>query len=124
VIETPERTFTLLRWVWSLYDRNAILDAADERLRGNEANDWWIERVLVVGLWCALPERSERPSVTQAMHILQSEEAKLPALPLHMYRTVNDTASSTGPYGDTSSGVRSSSINTGDPSLSSMDVTN
>ncbi|KAM0925283.1 hypothetical protein ACQ4PT_004312 [Festuca glaucescens] len=32
VIETPERTFTLLRWVWSLYDRSAILDAADERL--------------------------------------------------------------------------------------------
>ncbi|XP_047057844.1 L-type lectin-domain containing receptor kinase IX.1-like [Lolium rigidum] len=124
VIETPERTFTLLRWVWSLYDRNAILDAADERLRGNEANDWWIERVLVVGLWCALPERSERPSITQAMHILQSPEAKLPALPLHIYRTVHDTASSTGPYGDTSSGVRSSSINTGDPSLSSMDVTN
>ncbi|XP_047057892.1 L-type lectin-domain containing receptor kinase IX.1-like [Lolium rigidum] len=119
VIETPERTFTLLRWVWSLYDRNAILDAADERLRGNEDNDWWMERVLVVGLWCALPERSERPSVTQAMHILQSEEARLPAIPLHMYRTVHDTAPA-----PVTGGVLSSSINTGDANLSSKEFTN
>jgi serine/threonine protein kinase len=122
VIETPERSFTLLRWVWSLYGRNAILDAADERLRGDEAEERWMERVLVVGLWCANPERSERPSVAQAMHALQSEETKLPELPLHMYRTVQDPASS-GPYGafsiDSSGGVRSSSINTGDTTLSS-----
>ncbi|KAM0842198.1 hypothetical protein ACQ4PT_058508 [Festuca glaucescens] len=78
VIETPERSFTLLRWVWSLYGRSAILDAADERLRGDEADELWMERVLVVGLWCAHPERSERPSVAQAMNILQSEESRLP----------------------------------------------
>jgi serine/threonine protein kinase len=122
VIETPERSFTLLRWVWSLYGRSAILDAADERLRGDEADELWMERVLVVGLWCAHPERSERPSVAQAMHVLQSEETRLPALPLHMYRTVQDPASS-GPYEafsiDRSGGARSSSINTGDTTLSS-----
>ncbi|VAI28313.1 unnamed protein product [Triticum turgidum subsp. durum] len=88
VVETAEISFTLLRWVWSLYGRDAVLDAADERLRGDEGDEWWMERVLVVGLWCAHPDRSERPSVAQAMNILQSEEARLPALPLHMYRTV------------------------------------
>uniref|UniRef100_A0A453JYF2 Protein kinase domain-containing protein n=1 Tax=Aegilops tauschii subsp. strangulata TaxID=200361 RepID=A0A453JYF2_AEGTS len=93
VVETAEISFTLLRWVWSLYGRDAVLDAADERLRGDEADEWWMERVLVVGLWCAHPDRSERPSVAQAMNILQSEEARLPALPFHMYRTVPELES-------------------------------
>ncbi|VAI80821.1 unnamed protein product [Triticum turgidum subsp. durum] len=37
VIETSERSFTLLSWVWNLYGRDAILDAADERLKGGVA---------------------------------------------------------------------------------------
>lgn len=49
VVETSEKSFTLLRWVWSLHGRDAILDAADERLRGDEADERWMERVLVVG---------------------------------------------------------------------------
>ncbi|XP_020149504.1 L-type lectin-domain containing receptor kinase IX.1-like [Aegilops tauschii subsp. strangulata] len=124
VTETAGKSFTLLRWVWSMYGRNTILDAADERLRGNEADEQWMVRVLIVGLWCAHPERSERPSVAQAMHVLQSDEARLPALALHMYRTVPDPASS-GPYGSFSvessnSGcVRSSSDSTGNTTLSS-----
>ncbi|CAD6269024.1 unnamed protein product [Miscanthus lutarioriparius] len=77
-----------------LHGRNAILDAADERLRsgGNEADDRCMERVLVVGLWCAHPDPSERPSIAQAMHVLQSEDARLPALTPQMYRTVSDFA--------------------------------
>ncbi|XP_037463779.1 L-type lectin-domain containing receptor kinase IX.1-like [Triticum dicoccoides] len=127
VMETAGKSFTLVRWVWSLYGRNAILDAADDRLRGDEADERWMVRVLVVGLWCAHPDRSERPSVAQAMHVLQSDEARLPALPLHMYRTVPDTVSSSGPYeafsietSSSSSGcVRSSLVNTGDTTHSS-----
>ncbi|KAF7111430.1 hypothetical protein CFC21_111445 [Triticum aestivum] len=124
VIETAERSFTLLSWVWGLYGRDAILDAADERLRGDEADERWMERVLVVGLWCAQPDQSERPSVAQAMHVLQSDEARLPALPLHMYRGAPNLASSV-PYGSfsvDSSGsgcVRSSSVSTGNTTVSS-----
>jgi serine/threonine protein kinase len=85
--------FILLKYVWGLYGRNSVLDAADPRLRGrDELDDKRIERVLVVGLWCAHPEQSERPSIAQAMHVLQSEDARLPALPPHMYRTVSDFA--------------------------------
>ncbi|KAI4969680.1 hypothetical protein ZWY2020_000594 [Hordeum vulgare] len=98
VIETTERSFTLLSWVWGLYGREAILDAADERLRGDEADERWMERVLVVGLWCAQPDQSERPSVAQAMHVLQSDEARLPALPLHMYRAAPSFTSLRGTY--------------------------
>jgi hypothetical protein len=80
--------------MWGLYGRNAILDAADERLRaaGDEADDRCMERVLVVGLWCAHPDQSERPSIAQAMHVLQSEDARLPALTPQMYRTVSEFA--------------------------------
>ncbi|VAI80824.1 unnamed protein product [Triticum turgidum subsp. durum] len=127
VMETAGKSFTLVRWVWNLYGKNAILDAADERLRGDEANEGWMVRVLIVGLWCAHPDRSERPSIAQTMHVLQSVEARLPALPQHMYRTVPDPMSSSGPdeafsidSSTSSSGcVRSSSVNTGATKLSS-----
>jgi hypothetical protein len=85
--------FILVKWMWGLYGRNAILDAADERLRaGDEVDDRCMERVLVVGLWCAHPDQSERPSIEQAMHVLQSEDARLPALTPQMYRTVSEFA--------------------------------
>jgi serine/threonine protein kinase len=82
--------FVLVKWMWALYGRNTILD---ERLRsGNEADDRCMERVLVVGLWCAHPDQSERPSTAQAMHVLQSEDARLPTLTPQMYRTVSEFA--------------------------------
>ncbi|CAO1948475.1 unnamed protein product [Urochloa humidicola] len=87
-----EPPFVLLKWVWGLYGRNAILDAADERLRKAGGDDECMERVLVVGLWCAHPDQSERPSIAQAMHVLQSEDARLPALPPHMYKAASDLA--------------------------------
>ncbi|TVU09234.1 hypothetical protein EJB05_42686, partial [Eragrostis curvula] len=37
-----------------------------------------MELALVVGLWCAHPDPSERPSIADAMHVLQSEDARLP----------------------------------------------
>ncbi|CAD6268888.1 unnamed protein product [Miscanthus lutarioriparius] len=74
--------------------QNTILDAADEWLRaaGDEANDRCMERVLVVGLWCAHPDQNERSSIAQAMHVLQSEDARLPELTPQMYRTVSEFA--------------------------------
>uniref|UniRef100_A0A0E0B281 Protein kinase domain-containing protein n=1 Tax=Oryza glumipatula TaxID=40148 RepID=A0A0E0B281_9ORYZ len=78
--------FMLLKWVWGLYRRNMTLDAADGRLRGGDGlYERQMERALVVGLWCAHPDLGQRPSIAQAMHVLQSEDAKLPALSLEMY---------------------------------------
>ncbi|CAD6341579.1 unnamed protein product [Miscanthus lutarioriparius] len=86
--------FVLVKWMWGLYGRNTILNAADEWLRaaGDEANDRCMERVLVVGLWCAHPDQNERSSIAQAMHVLQSEDARLPKLTPQMYRTVSEFA--------------------------------
>ncbi|KQK15645.2 L-type lectin-domain containing receptor kinase IX.1 isoform X2 [Brachypodium distachyon] len=74
---------SLLEWVWGLYGRGAVLEAADHRLNGGEFDQTQVERVLVVGLWCAHPDRGARPSIKQALGVLQFE-APLPCLPPKM----------------------------------------
>uniref|UniRef100_A0A0D9X3Z2 non-specific serine/threonine protein kinase n=1 Tax=Leersia perrieri TaxID=77586 RepID=A0A0D9X3Z2_9ORYZ len=74
--------FRLVEWVWDLYGRGAPLMAADERL--NSCYDTSeMESVIVVGLWCAHPDPSARPSIRAAMAVLQSN-GPLPVLPTKM----------------------------------------
>ncbi|KAE8802387.1 L-type lectin-domain containing receptor kinase IX.1 [Hordeum vulgare] len=76
----------LLKWVWDLYEKSAILEAVDERLNGDEQlgdghdGKSQVHRALVVGLWCTHPDPSARPSVMQLMNVLQSTEVTLPIL--------------------------------------------
>ncbi|GJN06682.1 hypothetical protein PR202_ga24438 [Eleusine coracana subsp. coracana] len=78
-----EDVIHLVRWVWeSYYGRGTILDAADARLN-REFDVQEMETVMVVGLWCAHPDRSLRPSIRQAINVLRSE-APLPSLPQRM----------------------------------------
>ncbi|CAM0948993.1 unnamed protein product [Alopecurus aequalis] len=72
----------LVQWVWNFYGRGAILGASDEQLRG-EFDGQEMERVMVVGLWCAHPDRSMRPSIRQAVNVLRFE-APLLNLPASM----------------------------------------
>ncbi|CAN6224951.1 unnamed protein product [Urochloa humidicola] len=72
----------LVQWVWELYGRGSILDAADERLN-SEFNAGEMERVMVTALWCAHPDRTQRPSIREAMNVLRLE-AHLPILPANM----------------------------------------
>uniref|UniRef100_A0A453JQ22 Protein kinase domain-containing protein n=1 Tax=Aegilops tauschii subsp. strangulata TaxID=200361 RepID=A0A453JQ22_AEGTS len=72
----------LVSWVWDLYGGGSIRAAADERLRG-EFDGAEMEGVMVVGLWCAHPDRGMRPSIRQAMNVLRFE-APLPSLPAKM----------------------------------------
>ncbi|CAL5089825.1 unnamed protein product [Urochloa decumbens] len=120
-------SFLLLKWVQSLYCQGegdilvGLLDAADARLRGDdddEAHLRQMERVLVVGLWCTQRDPGERPSIVEAMHVLQSEHCKLPALSLHMCYNNNPPPAGVASMGDEcgvsgssfSSGVRSAAI--------------
>ncbi|TVT96784.1 hypothetical protein EJB05_57995, partial [Eragrostis curvula] len=114
-VDRLDPSFALLKWVSSLYSQGKTIEAADERLRGDEAGDRQMERALVVGLWCAQTDPRERPSVAEAMHVLQTEDARLPSLPMQMYKLSAATPSvvSTGESGPASSrsyspGVRSS----------------
>nr|CAB3462576.1 unnamed protein product [Digitaria exilis] len=69
-------------WAWDFYGQGDILDAADGRLSG-EFDAGEMEAVMIVGLWCAHPDRSLRPSIRQAVNVLRGE-APLPSLPARM----------------------------------------
>ncbi|KAM0952156.1 putative protein kinase RLK-Pelle-L-LEC family [Dioscorea sansibarensis] len=72
----------LVEFVWDLYGRGMIHKAADKRLE-NEFEEDQIERLMVVGLWCAHPDYNLRPSMKQAISVLNFE-APLPTLPSKM----------------------------------------
>ncbi|CAN6174035.1 unnamed protein product [Urochloa humidicola] len=117
-VDRWDLSFMLMKWVCSLYCQGRILDAADARMRttGDEAAERRMERALVVGLWCALREPEHRPSVADALYILQSED-KLPELPLEMYKMAAAPSFAVGEGGTSgssfSSGVDRSSATTG-----------
>ncbi|CAN6174021.1 unnamed protein product [Urochloa humidicola] len=67
----------------SAYSRRAILDVADSKLRTESTSDDdhdQMERVLLVGLWCAHLEPSKRPAIAQAVRALQFKDVKIPPL--------------------------------------------
>ncbi|CAN6333677.1 unnamed protein product [Urochloa humidicola] len=80
--EEESATMHLVQWVWELYGRGRIVDAADTRLNG-EFDNQELERVIVTALRCAHPDRSMRPSIRQAVNVLRLE-APLPILPAAM----------------------------------------
>ncbi|ERN18046.1 L-type lectin-domain containing receptor kinase IX.1 [Amborella trichopoda] len=72
----------LVEWVWDLYGRGRLFDAVDERLGLNYDKDQ-MERLMVVGLWCAHPDESMRPSIRQAIQVMNFQEP-IPDLPSQM----------------------------------------
>ncbi|XP_042386728.1 L-type lectin-domain containing receptor kinase IX.1-like [Zingiber officinale] len=73
------RTGQLVERAWKLYAKSAVVEAADEKLNG-EFDGEQMERVLVVGLWCAHPDFNLRPSMKEAIQVLNGQMA-LPNLP-------------------------------------------
>uniref|UniRef100_A0ACD5WFA5 Uncharacterized protein n=1 Tax=Avena sativa TaxID=4498 RepID=A0ACD5WFA5_AVESA len=95
--EQEEDTVHLTQWVWDLYSRGMILEAADARLRG-EFDAREMECVLLVGLWCSQLDLKQRPSVRQAVNVLRFEVPPpvLPAMmPVANYMTPVGTRSCT-----------------------------
>ncbi|CAN6356811.1 unnamed protein product [Urochloa humidicola] len=72
----------LVQWVWDSYGGGSILDAADARLDG-DFDGREMETVMLVGLWCAHPDRSRRPTIRQAVTVLRFE-APPPTMPAKM----------------------------------------
>ncbi|KAL7236084.1 hypothetical protein ACSBR1_019367 [Camellia fascicularis] len=77
-----ESQIIMVEWVWDLYGMGKLLEAADLKLCG-EFNEQEMERLMVIGLWCAHPDSKLRPSIRQAIQVLNFE-ASLPSLPLEM----------------------------------------
>ncbi|XP_057833755.2 L-type lectin-domain containing receptor kinase SIT2 [Cryptomeria japonica] len=68
----------LVEWVWGLYTRESLLDAADPKLQGDYGVEE-MERVLKLGLLCSHPAAERRPGIRLAWQILEVE-APLPPL--------------------------------------------
>ncbi|KAI3992876.1 hypothetical protein MKX01_034226 [Papaver californicum] len=94
----------LVDWVWELYANGKIVEAADGRLN-MDFDRQQMEQLLVLGLWCAHPDPTTRPSIRQVKNLLNYESplvnlpSKLPSpvynyVPrLHMCKLAFDSAS-------------------------------
>ncbi|XAR67359.1 Non-specific serine/threonine protein kinase [Bertholletia excelsa] len=72
-----QRMVNLVDWVWGLYSKGRILEAADEMLRG-EFEEEEMRRLLMVGLSCANPDDSARPAMRRVLQILSGEAEPIP----------------------------------------------
>ncbi|GLT49207.1 hypothetical protein SLA2020_248430 [Shorea laevis] len=70
---------SLVAWVWKAYGNEMLLDVADKKI-DTDSNVKEMECLMIVGLWCTHPVCSLRPSIRQAMQVLNFE-APLPTLP-------------------------------------------
>ncbi|GLU08077.1 hypothetical protein SLE2022_250030 [Rubroshorea leprosula] len=73
-----EQQASLVAWVWEAYGNQTLLGVADKKL-SSYFNVKEMECLLIVGLWCAHPCRGMRPSIRQAIQVLNFE-AVLPNL--------------------------------------------
>lgn len=64
----------LVEWVWQMMVQGELLSALDERLRAKgEFDKEEVERVLHLGLLCAYPDPSARPTMRQVVKILEGK---------------------------------------------------
>ncbi|XP_010518996.1 PREDICTED: L-type lectin-domain containing receptor kinase IX.1-like isoform X2 [Tarenaya hassleriana] len=85
---------SLVERVWNLYGRGELVSAIDQKL-GSDFDRMKAEWLMVVGLWCAHPNRSSRPSMKQAIQVLNFE-APLPNLPPKMPLATYEASTSSG----------------------------
>ncbi|KAM1755460.1 hypothetical protein EV1_007771 [Malus domestica] len=110
----------IIEWVSELYGQGKIIEAADPKLCGFDGKQ--IECLLKVGLWCAHPDYSSRPSMRQVIQVLNCEvEVPLLILPL---RTPMSTSPPDISLSSSSSSITSFQENSGSSGHGDMDNTN
>ncbi|WMV51618.1 hypothetical protein MTR67_045003 [Solanum verrucosum] len=109
--KSEEHQVNIIEWAWRLYGMGNLSEAVDPRL-SSELNEQEVEHLLIVGLWCAHPDNNCRPSIRQAIQVLNFE-APLPTLPPNMpvpiYCSYESITSLASPYD--SNGPQISEIN-------------
>ncbi|KAK9061946.1 hypothetical protein SSX86_019130 [Deinandra increscens subsp. villosa] len=78
----PDSDLGMVQWVWDLLGKGELLSGVDQRLKKN-FDLKQVECLMMVGLWCAHPDWSLRPSIRQAIQVLKFE-GPLPNLPMKM----------------------------------------
>ncbi|KAF7849906.1 LOW QUALITY PROTEIN: hypothetical protein BT93_L0140 [Corymbia citriodora subsp. variegata] len=68
-LRAEEGQVRLVDWVWELYGTRRLLDAADSKL-GIDFDGKQLECLMIVGLWCAHPDHTARPSIREALNVL------------------------------------------------------
>jgi hypothetical protein len=69
-------------WVWEAYGNERLHEAVDGKLLEFDMKQ--MECMMIIGLWCAHPDQSLRPSIRQALQVLNFD-APLPNLPKNMH---------------------------------------
>ncbi|EOA14568.1 hypothetical protein CARUB_v10027807mg [Capsella rubella] len=89
---------SLVERVWDLNGRGELVSAIDHQM-GKDYDMKQAECLMVVGLWCAHPDINSRPSIKQAIQVLNFQ-APLPNLPPKMpvatYHVSSSSSSSGG----------------------------
>ncbi|XP_052204600.1 L-type lectin-domain containing receptor kinase IX.1-like [Diospyros lotus] len=80
--KVPESQMILVQWVWDLYGTGRLLEAVDQKI-GTDFDLQEMERLMIVGLWCAHPDHNLRPPIRQAIQVLNCD-APLHILPAIM----------------------------------------
>ncbi|KAL4615001.1 hypothetical protein ACB092_07G092700 [Castanea dentata] len=80
--KAEESKISLVNWMWELNGQGRLLEAVDEMLNGEYDMDE-MKCLMTTGLWCTYPDHTLRPSIRQAIKVL-NHEAPLPSLPSQM----------------------------------------
>ncbi|KAJ3695500.1 hypothetical protein LUZ60_000877 [Juncus effusus] len=97
-----EQDSDLIQWAWENYGASSPLSVVDQRL-DTDFDEAKMERMIGIGLWCAHPDCTQRPTIRQVINVLNSDGnlPKLPArMPVLMYRqpfSVSEGSSSQNP---------------------------
>ncbi|PNY12577.1 L-type lectin-domain containing receptor kinase IX.1-like protein [Trifolium pratense] len=85
-LNAKEDQVTIFDWVRELYRLGRFLEVVDTKLEGI-FDEEQMERLVVIGLWCANPNYSFRPSARQVIQVLKFE-APLPILQHMMLESI------------------------------------
>nr|GMD05187.1 L-type lectin-domain containing receptor kinase IX.1-like [Ipomoea batatas]GMD09983.1 L-type lectin-domain containing receptor kinase IX.1-like [Ipomoea batatas] len=81
---------SLVGWVWGLYGMGRLLQGADPKL-GKNFNEKEMERLMMIGLWCAHPDSNCRPKISLALNCLHFH-VQVPILPPEMPKPFYSTS--------------------------------
>ncbi|KAI4388587.1 hypothetical protein MLD38_000901 [Melastoma candidum] len=70
--QSNQTMVNLVDWVWGLYSQGRIADAADRRLNG-DFDEEEMKKLLLLGLSCANPNSTNRPSMRRVLQVLMNE---------------------------------------------------
>ncbi|XP_041016588.1 L-type lectin-domain containing receptor kinase IX.1-like, partial [Juglans microcarpa x Juglans regia] len=84
-VDLPDKdsAMGLVEWVWNLYGSGRLHMAIDERMN-MDFDLQQIKCLMIVGLWCTYPDQSLRPSIRQAIKVINFK-ATMPNLPMMMH---------------------------------------